>query len=52
MERRESRGGSPLRFINTDYYAPDLKLTIAKEYRDKGDRTRLIKFDRIYPLRE
>jgi hypothetical protein len=52
MERRESRGASPLRFVYTDHYAPDLKLIIAKEYRDKGDRTTLIKFDRIYPIKE
>jgi hypothetical protein len=50
MERRESRGESPFRFVNTDYYAPDLKLIIAKEYK-KDDRTRLIKFDRIYAIK-
>ena len=51
MERRESRGESPLRFVNTDYYAPDLKLIIAKEYKYQDDRTRLIKFDRIYSIK-
>jgi hypothetical protein len=51
IERRESRGSGALRFIDTDYYAPALNLIIAKEYRYGGDRTRLIKFDRIYPLK-
>jgi hypothetical protein len=53
IERRESSGDGPFRFIDTDYYAPGLKLVIAKEYRDRsgGDRTTLIKFDRIYPIK-
>ena len=36
-------------FMNTDYYAPDLKLIVAKEYRESDGRTTLNKFDKIYP---
>jgi hypothetical protein len=35
-------------FMETDYYAPDLKLVIGKEYRESDGRTSLNKFDRIY----
>jgi hypothetical protein len=31
---------------DTDYYSPELKLVLAKEYRDNG-ATHLVKFDRI-----
>ena len=37
-------------FMYTDYYAPYLKLIVAKEYRERDGRTTLIKYDRIYPL--
>jgi hypothetical protein len=37
-------------FMETDYYAPDLKLVIGKEYRESDGRTSLNKFDQIYPL--
>lgn len=50
IERRQSRAGGPPSFINIDYYAPELKLVIAKEYREANGRTSVIKFDRIYPL--
>ena len=32
----------------TDYYAPDLKLVLGKEYRERDGRNELIKFDKIY----
>jgi hypothetical protein len=35
-------------FMNTDYYGPDLKIVIGKEYRENDGRTTLNKFDRIY----
>lgn len=34
-------------FVDTDYYAPELKLVIAKEFKDPGG-TVLNKFDKIY----
>jgi hypothetical protein len=37
-------------FRETDYYAPELKLIVAKEYKESGGRTSLNKFDRIYPI--
>jgi hypothetical protein len=33
----------------TEYYAPELKFIVAKEYRERDGRTTLVKFDRIYP---
>jgi hypothetical protein len=36
-------------FVETDYYAPDLKLIVGKEYRESDGRTTLNKFDKIYP---
>jgi hypothetical protein len=36
-------------FMETDYYAPDLKLIVGKEYRESDGRTTLNKFDKIYP---
>jgi hypothetical protein len=35
-------------FMETGYYAPDLKLIIGKEYRESDGRTTLNKFDKIY----
>jgi hypothetical protein len=35
-------------FKNVDYYAPALKLAVAKEYKERDGRTTLIKFDKIY----
>jgi hypothetical protein len=47
IEREETRAGA--RFLsNVDYYAPALKLIVAKEYKESNGRTRLIKFDKIY----
>ena len=46
IDRNESRNADEPRFLNTDYYSPDLKLIIAKEYKRDG-RMNLIKFDRI-----
>ena len=36
-------------FMHTDYYAPDLKLILAKEYRESDGSRTLNKFDKIYP---
>lgn len=51
IDRSESRGGGPLQFRDTDYYSPDLKLIIAKEYRRDNQPANMIKFDRISPLK-
>ena len=49
LERTEARGEIQPR-LEIDYYAPDLKLVIAKEYKERNGRINLIKFDRIYPI--
>jgi hypothetical protein len=49
IERKEAFGDAPPSFINFDHYAPELKLVLAKEYRERDGRTTLIKFDKIYP---
>jgi hypothetical protein len=51
IERNEALNGAEPRFINFDHYAPELKLVLAKEYREGDGRTTLIKFDKIYPLK-
>lgn len=51
IERSESHSAQPPRYVYTDYYSPELKLILAKEYRERNGRTTLIKFDRIYPIR-
>jgi dienelactone hydrolase len=51
IERSESRSTEPPRFVNTDYYSPELKLILAKEYRENNGSTHMIKYDRIYPLK-
>jgi hypothetical protein len=43
---REETGAR--RALNVDYYAPALKLIVAKEYKESDGRTTLIKFDKIY----
>jgi hypothetical protein len=44
IEARQNRKGDPI----TEYYAPELKFVVAKEYRERDGRTTLIKYDRIY----
>ena len=51
IERNESRGGGPFGLRGTDYYSPDLKLVIAREYREGAANANLIKFDRISPIK-
>ena len=48
LERSESRGNQPVRFVYADYYSPELKLIIAKEYRDRPGVSSWIKYDKIY----
>lgn len=36
-------------FMHTDYYSPDIRLIVGKEYRDRDGGTELIKYDKIYP---
>ncbi len=51
IERGESHSAEPPRFVYTDYYSPELKLILAKEYYESNGGTHTIKYDRIYPLK-
>jgi hypothetical protein len=52
IDRTESYNGGPARFVDTDYYSPELRLSLAKEWRDSsGGGTRTHKYDRIYSLK-
>jgi hypothetical protein len=51
IERSESRGDNPMRYFYNDYYSPDLKLILMKEYRNADGTTRFVKYDRIYPIK-
>jgi len=44
IETRSNKKTDPV----VEYYAPELKFVVAKEYRERDGRTTLIKFDRIY----
>jgi len=48
IEKSEGRGGQTPIFINNDYYAENLKLIIAKEYKERGGATTWVKYDKIY----
>jgi hypothetical protein len=50
IDRTESYNGGPPRFVDTDYYSPELRLSLAKEWPDRGG-TQTEKYDRIYSLR-
>jgi hypothetical protein len=49
IDRSVGNDGAAPKFWETDYYSPDLKLIIAKEFKEGSGRTSLNKFDRIYP---
>jgi hypothetical protein len=51
IDRSESRSAGPPRFIDTDYYSPELKLILAREFRESGGGTHMNKYDRIYLLK-
>ena len=51
IERSESRTAERPRFVDTDYYSPELKLILAREYRENNGGTHTVKYDRIYSLK-
>ncbi len=51
IERSESRSAAPPTFAYTEFYSPDLKLIVGREYKKPDGRTELIKYDRIYPIK-
>jgi hypothetical protein len=50
IDRTEAVNGGPSRFVDTDYYSPVLRYSLAKEWRDRRG-THKNKYDRIYPLK-
>lgn len=51
VDRTESYNGGPPQFVDTDYYSPELQLSLAKEYRERGGGTHTVKYDRIRSLK-
>lgn len=49
IERSQGQADARPVFFDIDYYAPDLKLIVAKEFKEPGGRSNLNKFDKIYP---
>lgn len=49
FERTEARSNKKSEPV-IEYYAPELKFVVAKEYKERDGRTTLIKFDRIYSM--
>ena len=52
IEHSESRGNNPPRPISTDYYSPELKLVLMREYTHSDGQHRFVKYDRIYPIKD
>ena len=51
IEHNEARGeGSAPRYVYTDYYSPDLKLVLMKEFREPDGQSTFVKYDRIYTI--
>jgi hypothetical protein len=46
IEAKSNRKSEPV----IEYYAPELKFVVAKEYRERDRRTTLVKFDRVYSM--
>lgn len=51
IEHSEARDENAPRPVSTDYYSPELKLVLMREYQDGGGRSTSIKYDKIYPLK-
>jgi hypothetical protein len=51
IDRRESRSAVPPQFVWTELYSPDLSFVLGREYRRPGQETHIVKYDRIYPLK-
>lgn len=51
IDRRESRSAVPPQYAYTDLYSPDLELVLGREYKHPGQAMHVVKYDRIYPLK-
>src|SRR5580698_4035254 len=52
MDKSVGRGDNAPVFSSTDYYSPDLKLIVAKQFKNPDGTTLLNKFDKIYPAKQ
>jgi hypothetical protein len=52
MDKSVGRGDNAPVFISTDYYSPDLKLIVAKQYKEPNGTSLLNKYDKIYPAKQ
>jgi len=50
IEHSESTSAAPPQYAFTELYSPDLKLVLGREYK-RGGKVELVKFDRIYPIK-
>src|SRR6476661_8735597 len=51
LERTEGYGeGVAPRYVYTEFYSPDLKLVLMREYRDPGRPNSFVKFDKVYTI--
>jgi hypothetical protein len=51
IDRLESRSAVPPQSVYADLYSPDLELVLGREYKHQDGQTQVIKYDRIYPLK-
>ncbi len=52
IEHSNVIGEGQLHFINTDWYAPEIKLILAREYKRPGGGSDIRKYDSIAPLKK
>ena len=52
MDRSVGRGDPAPDFVSTDFYSPDLKLIVAKQFKEPDGTSLLNKYDKIYPAKQ
>ena len=52
MDRSVGRGDTAPVFVSTDFYSPDLKLIVAKQFKEPNGTSLLNKYDKIYPAKQ
>jgi hypothetical protein len=52
MDKSVGRGDSAPVLFSTDYYSPDLKLIVAKQFKEPNGAPLLNKYDKIYPVKQ
>lgn len=51
IDRREFSSAVPPQYAYTELYSPDLELVLGREYKHPGQAMHVVKYDRIYPLK-